>query len=58
MPVELEERVKNMNIPLLGTIPSDQELMSFEFSGRPLIELGEGSPVYKAVAEMMDKILN
>jgi CO dehydrogenase maturation factor len=58
MPVELEERVKNMNIPLLGTIPSDQELMSFEFSGRPLIELGEGSPVYKAVAEMMNNILN
>jgi CO dehydrogenase maturation factor len=58
MPVDLEERIKNMNIPLLGTIPSDQELMSFEFSGRPLIELGEGSPVYKAVAEMMNNILN
>jgi CO dehydrogenase maturation factor len=58
MPVDLEERIKNMNFPLLGTIPSDQELMSFEFSGRPLIELGEGSPVYKAVAEMMNNILN
>jgi CO dehydrogenase maturation factor len=56
MPAELEERVKKMDIPLLGIIPADQELMSFEFSGRPLVELGDESPVYRAVAEMMKKI--
>jgi CO dehydrogenase maturation factor len=56
MPAELEERVNKMDIPLLGIIPADQELMSFEFSGRPLVELGDESPVYRAVAEMMKKI--
>jgi CO dehydrogenase nickel-insertion accessory protein CooC1 len=46
-----------MDIPLLGVVPSDQELMNFEFSGRPLVELGNESPVYHAVATMMQEIL-
>jgi CO dehydrogenase nickel-insertion accessory protein CooC1 len=46
-----------MDIPLLGVIPSDQKLMEFEFSGRPLVDLGDESPVYQVVAEMMRKIL-
>jgi CO dehydrogenase maturation factor len=56
IPAELQERVNNLDIPLLGIIPADQELMSFEFSGRPLVELGDESPVYKAVAEMLQKM--
>jgi CO dehydrogenase nickel-insertion accessory protein CooC1 len=46
-----------MDIPLLGVIPADQELMEFEFSGRPLVDLGDESPVYQAVAAMMSKIV-
>ncbi len=48
---------ENLDIPLLGTIPSDTTLMDFEFSGRPLVELGDQSPVYQSVAQMMDHIL-
>jgi CO dehydrogenase nickel-insertion accessory protein CooC1 len=44
-------------VPLLGVIPSDEMLMEFEFSGRPLVELGDESPVYRSVAEMMARIL-
>jgi CO dehydrogenase maturation factor len=47
----------NLDIPLLGTIPADITLMDFEFSGRPLVELGDSSPVYQAVARMMEQIL-
>lgn len=47
----------NLDVPLLGTIPSDSTLMDFEFSGRPLVELGNQSPVYQAVDRMMRKIL-
>ena len=47
----------NLDVPLLGTIPSDLTLMDFEFSGRPLVELGNQSPVYQAVDRMMRKIL-
>ena len=32
--------------------------MTFEFEGKPLVELGDESPVYQAVAGMMEKILS
>jgi CO dehydrogenase maturation factor len=57
IPSELQEYVEKMNVPLLGTIPADEELSSFEFSGKPLVDLGDESPVYRAVEEMMRKIL-
>jgi len=57
IPNPLQERIDKIDIPLLGTVPSDQELMNFEFSGRPLVELGNESPVYQAVAAMMKQIL-
>jgi CO dehydrogenase maturation factor len=48
----------NLDIPLLGIIPADATLMDFEFSGRPLVELGDESPVYQSVVHMMDQILS
>jgi CO dehydrogenase maturation factor len=48
----------NLDVPLLGTIPSDSTLMDFEYSGRPLVELGDQSPVYQSVAHMLDQILS
>jgi CO dehydrogenase nickel-insertion accessory protein CooC1 len=53
----LQERIDRMDIPLLGVIPADHELTELEFSGRPLIELGDKSPVYQAVAHMLQEIL-
>lgn len=49
--------VDKLGVPLLGTIPSDDELSAFDYSGRPLVELSDQSPVYQAVSEMMSKIL-
>ncbi|MBN2149190.1 MAG: AAA family ATPase [Anaerolineales bacterium] len=57
IPPSLQERITKMEIPLLGTIPADDELLEFEFSGKPLVELGEENPVYQAVAGMMKKII-
>ncbi len=57
MPAALQERIDEMDIPLLGVIPADAALLEFEFSGRPLVELGDESQVYQAVATMMSKIL-
>lgn len=57
MPPALKARIDELEIPLLGTVPADLELAEFEFSGRPLVELGDNSPVYKAIAAMMDQIL-
>jgi CO dehydrogenase maturation factor len=57
MPAALQERIDEMDIPLLGVIPADEDLIEFEFSGRPLVDLGDESQVFQAVAAMMSKIL-
>jgi CO dehydrogenase maturation factor len=57
LPEALKTAVDKMGIPLLGVIPADDDLASFEFSGRPLVELGDTSPVYQSVASMMEEIL-
>lgn len=57
MPVELNAFVEKLNVPLLGTIPSDDDLSAFEFSGKPLVDLGDDSPVYQAVEKMMRQVL-
>ena len=57
VPPALQARVEQMDIPLLGVVPGSERLAEFEFSGRPLVELGDDSPVYQAVAEMLERIL-
>ena len=57
MPQAISEFIKKMDVTLLGTIPADSEITTYDFNGRPLIELESSSSVYKAVASMMDQIL-
>jgi CO dehydrogenase maturation factor len=57
IPAPLLARIQQLDIPLLGTIPNDEDAKVFEFSGRPLVELGDDSPLYQAVAGLMQKIL-
>lgn len=57
MPPALDEAIQKLNLPFLGVVPEDTQLADFEFTGRPLIELGDDSPVFRSVAKMMAKIL-
>ena len=57
VPLPLQEYIDKMDIPLLGVVPFDNELVTYEFSGRPLIDLGDDSPVYISIQHMMKKIL-
>jgi CO dehydrogenase maturation factor len=57
VPTPLQERIDAFDIPLLGVIPTDPQLAELEFSGRPLVELGDDSTTYQAVAAMIEKIL-
>ncbi len=57
IPAALQAEIDKLDIPLLGTVAADDELSKFEFSGQPLVELGDSSQVYQAVAAMMEKIL-
>ena len=53
IPAPLKSFIDSVPVPLLGVIPNDGSLTEFEFSGRPLVELGDESPVYQAVEKMM-----
>jgi len=57
IPAPLMEKIDSLGVNFLGAVPANQDLMEFEFSGRPLIELGDESPVYQAVAGFMAEIL-
>jgi CO dehydrogenase maturation factor len=57
MPDGLKQRIDELDIPLLGVVPADSEMAEFEFSGRPLVELGDDDMVYEAVARMASQIL-
>lgn len=56
IPPALQEKIEQIDIPLLGSIPADSELSTLEFSGTPLVRLEDNSPVYQAVAGMVEKI--
>jgi CO dehydrogenase maturation factor len=57
LPEPLKEFVKTIDVPLLGTIPADLDLTTFEYSGRPLLELGDDTPVYQTIKAMAEQIL-
>ncbi|MGE5124554.1 MAG: hypothetical protein ACM3H7_08550, partial [Acidobacteriaceae bacterium] len=57
LPPALKTEIDKLDLPLLGTVATDDELSQFEFSGVPLVELGDRSPVYQSVAGMMQSIL-
>ena len=57
IPTPLQERIDNLEVPFLGPVPADNNVMEYDFSGKPLLELEDDSPVYLAVAAMMDKVL-
>ena len=53
IPPPLHATINTIGVPLLGVVPEDAVLREFDLSGRPLVEMGDESPVYQAVAEMM-----
>ncbi len=57
IPAPLQARIDALDIPLLGVVPGSPALAEFEFSGRPLVEMGDDSPVYQAVAAMIQTAL-
>jgi CO dehydrogenase maturation factor len=53
----LREAADRLDVPLLGVIPRDDSITEFDSAGRPLVEMGADSAVYRAVAAMLGEIL-
>lgn len=56
-PAPLLDKVNELKATYLGFVPADQALMEFEFEGKPLVNLGDDSPVFQAIKKMMSSIL-
>ena len=57
IPAPLQERIDKLQVPFLGPVPADNNVMEFDFNGKPLLALENDSPVYLAVAAMLDQVL-
>lgn len=57
VPQPLLETIKEMDVEYLGSVPANQELNEFEFTGKPLVELPDESPVYETIKEMMGRVI-
>lgn len=57
IPSALQDLIDTLEVPFLGTIPLDDNVMNFDIIGTPLIELEDSSPVYQAVSGMLDQTL-
>jgi CO dehydrogenase maturation factor len=54
---ETRALVEKMGITLLGVIPADETISTYDLSGRPLVDLPDESPVYRSIAAMLKGIL-
>lgn len=56
IPAPLQTRIDALDLPLVGVVPYDEQLSTFEFDGRPLMALGNDSTLYQVIAAMMPAI--
>ncbi|HEY9152269.1 MAG TPA: AAA family ATPase [Anaerolineales bacterium] len=56
IPETLNEFIQRLDVPLIGSIPADAEISDYEYSGKPLVGMSNDSPIYRAVAAIMQKI--
>ncbi len=52
----VEERCREISIPLLGVLPVDQQVFEYYIKGTPIYSLPDDNPCVRAIEEMLDKI--
>jgi CO dehydrogenase maturation factor len=57
LPQPLVDQVASFDIPLLAMVPAASDLADYEISGKSLVEMKSDSPMYRAVAGMLEQIL-
>ncbi len=57
LPPEFLARAEALGVPLLGLLPQDPDIGTYDAAGRPLIDLDDSSAVYPAVKAILQKCL-
>jgi len=52
----IERELMNAGLEVLGIIPEDRNVLEFDYAGRPLTELPEGSPALREVEAIKDRL--
>lgn len=47
-----QDKIQEFGLELIGTLPNDPTVAQFDVVGRPIIEVSEDTPIYKAVARI------
>ncbi len=55
LPDILREKVQEVGLELIGTLPSEPRMAEFDLVGRPIVELDKDSPLYEAVEKILRK---
>jgi CO dehydrogenase maturation factor len=58
LPAEFRERAEALGVPLLGLLPQDPTISTYDAEGRPLIDLDDSSAIYPAVKAILQKCLH
>lgn len=57
LPAVLREEIDQLGLPLLGTIPYDEQVFQLALRGRPLSELSASSPANQAMGKVLKELL-
>ena len=52
----LKKAADDIGLELAGSVPVDENVMSFNMAGKPLLDVPDDSPAYKAVKEIAQRI--
>jgi CO dehydrogenase maturation factor len=57
LPSAIHTKAEDMGVPLLAVVPYDPQLVEFDGSGRPLVELPVVAPISRAVEGIAERLL-
>lgn len=52
------EKLDELNLPIIGQIPDDQNITNYDLNGKPIIDLSENSPSLIEIEKIVKKILD
>jgi len=55
IPAMMQQKIKDLGLHLIGTLPNDENVTKFDMIGKPIFEISEEAPVYQAVVEIATK---
>jgi len=55
IPEIIKQKIEELGLDLIGALPNDGVITEFDLVGRPIFEVSEETPIYKAVAKIAVK---